>query len=540
MNKKCIFIFMIFIVMSGIINAQNDAIIDKSFFGMHLTDKLLLGEQLKNFIATVPADSDVITDLKNIPQQSAYPFIFGYETIPGEKEGEIYHRVKYKKDHEFLWQAYDERGKRWGAPNHGSKKDYLNRLIIPWPKTEYPAPDGFFNNTTDNDYPFSVWRLWDIGIYWPSIQPNSADDFNTELLDVAVEKARVHGLDLIVNLGTSPLWAASDPNDISPYGNGSPSPPKNDEVWIQFIRKMGNYFKDVLPPEYFENHNIYWEVWNEPDFPIKPKFYSGTKKRLAELTKIAYQTLKGIDADNYYILTPPITGYSALAGYLDSYFRHLSLLAEGDEYHFDYIGTHFYCWFKWHKPERIELLAEQIYRYLDNYGIPHKEIWDTECGVEHLAEKPKDIAMGYMCRMAVNQWYNNVTCMVPYTWHNVFIIDLLDIQVHEAKNTLMDGYTITVNPAGIAYLTTMEWLIGAKIVSLERKPLNIRVCTLEKEGQKQYLIWHCNDNTPDKKIAYTLAKEWTVSKMHDLSGTSSDLNGKSVVDIGVAPVLLTP
>src|SRR4030042_3686535 len=140
-----------------------------------------------------------------------------------------------------------------------------------------PIPDSLFGLHMHNvlkknkpwpTVPFKTWRLWDTGICWPEIQPNK-DQWNFTLIDKAIILAEENNIEIVINIGLSPKWAAARPNNKSGYGEElTASEPANIEDWKTYVRTLAERYKGKIK---------YWEIWNEPDLKL---FYTGSPKKM--------------------------------------------------------------------------------------------------------------------------------------------------------------------------------------------------------------------------------------------------------------------
>jgi hypothetical protein len=114
-------------------------------------------------------------------------------------------------------------------------------------------------------------------------------------LDRLIGAAAKHGLRAIINVTTTPKWAAADPNNHDYYR----LPPKNNAVFAQLWRQLalryghnGTYWQ--------EHRNVpklpvtQWQIWNEPTGPghWKPRPWAPSYTRLL---KASYQALHTTD-----------------------------------------------------------------------------------------------------------------------------------------------------------------------------------------------------------------------------------------------------
>ena len=356
--------------------------------------------------------------------------------------------------------------------------------------------------------PFKTWRLWDAGICWPEIQPKNDKEFNFAKIDQAVDLAQKHDVELVINIGLSPKWGALRPNDRSGYGeNLTASEPKDIDDWRNYIKTLAERYKGKIK---------YWEIWNEPDMLM---FYTGSVKKMVELTKEAYKILKAVDPDNK-IISPPVTGYLILLPWLDSF------LSAGGKNYIDIIGTHLYVWDKTDSPETLIARIQRIKEYATRNNISDKPVWDTECGFRMQIVTNNELQSGYIARLSVIQWYYGIERIIFYSWDNKVIIRMNDSEYNEENNV------------GIAFRETQNWLIGAEVIDLIHVGNNIWIAQLKRNNAEARMIWHSNDSAPESKIKYMIPKEWNfLTEMKKLSKEKSLIPDNRIVEIGVAPIL---
>ena len=92
---------------------------------------------------------------------------------------------------------------------------------------------------------FRIWRTWDSGITWATIQP-SRGVFNWVQMDADVAKARARNQVVLFTLGQTPRWASSAPNVESVYGPGLGSPPANNADWRTFVEALVRRYRGTI------------------------------------------------------------------------------------------------------------------------------------------------------------------------------------------------------------------------------------------------------------------------------------------------------
>jgi len=396
---------------------------------------------------------------------------------------------------------------------------FLLLFINIYPQSNEPIPADFFGLhqhkylKKDDPWavvPFKTWRLWDTGICWPTIQPEE-NKWDFKLVDKAVKASEKYGVELVINIGLCPKWAALNPNLKSGYGEEelTASPPKDIEIWKKYVKTLAERYKGKIR---------YWEIWNEPDHHY---FYKGTIEQMVELVKEAYIILKKTDPNNM-IISPCVTGYPALLSWLDKF------LSAGGKDYVDIIGTHFYIWFKGDMPEKVLKVIEIINSYKEKHGIMDKPIWDTECGFLMKKIENTEIHIAYIARLAVAHWAYGAKRLIYYSYDNKHIIQMID---KKYKNE---------NHVAKAFRITQDWLIGAILKKYKWYTKDRLIITnLERNGGKAVMIWHTIDNNPDYKIKYRIPDDQQFTSIRTLNGEVIKIPENKEIEVGVVPILLT-
>src|SRR5271166_5132615 len=109
-----------------------------------------------------------------------------------------------------------------------------------------PWPDAVVPNVQ-----FGAIRLWDSGVGWAEIN-TAASVYDFSHMDSWLSEAQANNVDVLYNLGRTPNWASSMPNDSSCNyatlggGNGQCWPPNDlnndgsgaDAIWISWVTSV--------------------------------------------------------------------------------------------------------------------------------------------------------------------------------------------------------------------------------------------------------------------------------------------------------------
>lgn len=284
-------------------------------------------------------------------------------------------------------------------------------------------------------------RLWDTGTRWDQVEtaPNSYD---WTALDAAVRNARKAGAkDILYVLGSTPSWAARDPNLKGLYGRGSTSLPRDPQDYVDFVRVVAKRYEGQITG---------YQIWNEAN---TRSFYEGDWTKLARLTRAAYDAIKKIDPE------ASVVGASStvIPGPLfqnESFFVRYAraLHKEGDPV--DAMAVHLYPVDTSTGPDARarSILAAQ--RVLNRVGID-KPLWDTEVnfgdqrpGLPRVVPSDKTSA-AYVARA----YLDSATLGVARTYWYGWDLNVLGVNLTEGSR---------ITPAGRAFLMVRDWLTGAR------------------------------------------------------------------------------
>ena len=187
--------------------------------------------------------------------------------------------------------------------------------------------DGEPFNYAFTDLGTATLRTWDVcHVSWAYLNPSSGV-YDFKFLDILLKDAKTAGMaDVFLQLGNTPSWISSNPNDTNcSVGNGYCDPPTDlnkdgsgtDLSWRLFVQNLALH---VTNPSYLQTHATprYWEIWNESErsdtllssYPCTPASmcaYRGTYAQMLRMVQDMKCILKGIPTD-------PITGLGKTCG----------------------------------------------------------------------------------------------------------------------------------------------------------------------------------------------------------------------------------
>jgi hypothetical protein len=371
-----------------------------------------------------------------------------------------------------------------------------------------PIPATFFGmhihraplTTPWPSVPFKAWRLWDTHTTWAQLEPEKGE-WDWRMLDRTVALADSHQVEVLYTMGRSPKWASSRPQEVGENPNAPPggmAEPKNLEDWRNYVRTVATRYKGRIKA---------YEIWNEPNLP---NFYSGTPEAMLNLAREAYSVLKQVDP-GITVVSPSAVGPTGLP-WLEKY------LALGGGNYADVIGYHFYV--RGQDPEVMLDFIRQVREIASKYGVAAKPLWNTESGwLQPYRIEPED-GPAYVARAYILNWAGGVSRFYWYAWDN-----------QGARVRMTESDEATATSTARAYAELQQWLIGARMESVERRG-GAWVCQLSRDGVASWIIWN-----PDRKTAFDLPGSFDADDVRKLSGVTAKFSGRRV-DIGPEPILL--
>lgn len=390
----------------------------------------------------------------------------------------------------------------------------LSRTIRP---PAGPIPRDYFGmhiHRADTSTPwpsarFGSWRLWDAAVSWSRLEP-SRGQWDFKRLDKYVAMAGLTGVNLLLPLGLSPAWASARPAERSAYQPGNAAEPLRIEDWRNYVRTVAERYKGRIR---------YYELWNEPNLQ---NFFSGSVEAMLELAREAYAVLKQVDPLNQLVAPATTEGGKHLA-WLDRY------LTLGGGQYMDVLSHHFYV--PRQSPESMLSLMDDVRSIMDEHGLAHKPLWNTETG--WWFDKPTatptftswkklkpDEAASYVSRALILGWAIGMRRFYWYSWEhgNMGLVEVGDY---------------TLNTGGKAYLRTQEWLEGAAMTNCTVRQ-GMWGCDLKRGGVEAMLVW----TEEGTQREWTIPKSSAFTHVQSLDGELHVLPDRSVM-IGPSPILLS-
>jgi len=352
---------------------------------------------------------------------------------------------------------------------------------------------------------FGTWRLWDSGVTWANLEPKSGV-YNWQTLDAFVALAHQQGTDVILELGQTPQWASSEPNQAGACGNGAAAPPTSNTLWTNYVTAVATRYKGRI---------AYYEVWNEVD---GQNYWTGTPAEMVQLTALAAKAIKATDP-NAKIIGPSISGAGpSQVAYLKS------MLQLGLGSSIDVIAAHFYVLGK--TPEAILPAVQAVQAAAAQYNLSAKPIFNTEFGwAAPTTFNNEDDQSGYLMRSLLVGWGAGLSRFMWYAWDNSNWVTL----------TMTEPDFKTETPPAKAYSTLEGWTQGKEVSRCAAgTPSTTWSCDItDLSGDHSRIYWSTSGDTQVKP-----SLSWKPTHQVDMYGDTSTYTGGSLT-ISAHPILIT-
>lgn len=318
------------------------------------------------------------------------------------------------------------------------------------------------------DLPLTSLRLWDAGVRWNEIETQRGQ-YDWRALDAAVENAEAAGAtDILYVLGSTPRWAARNPDLPGLYGPGTTSLPSDPEYYLDFVRAVVKRYQGRI--------NGY-QIWNEAN---TRSFYEGDWTALATLTKRTYDTVKLLDPSAQ-VIAASSTVIPGRSFQRESFFFRYARALRARGTPVDAMAVHLYPVDTTQGPDaRVQSIAA-AQRVLDRLGI-NRPLWDTE--VAYGDRRPglprivpdEQTAASYVGRTFIDAATLGIARTYWYGW---------DIGVLGIDMTSPAGPT----PAGRAFLTVRDWLTNARPAGCQDDGAVRRCQFTAADGSPFTIVW---------------------------------------------------
>jgi hypothetical protein len=396
--------------------------------------------------------------------------------------------------------------------------------VIPLPSVPFTVEPGLFGThikgLANGDQPVppraGAIRLWDSGVSWRRLEPTPGT-IDWDALESAVSQAEAIGASEILWVhGSVPAWAALDPEAPGLYGPGTSSAP-DEQAYLEILRKVATRFRGRITA---------YQVWNEANIKI---FYRGKPDYLAELTLKARDVLDEVDPDA--ILVGASTTVRRSGPVKAWYGKYAAALAERG-WPLDAMAVHLYPLADQGAGTRAAYIRV-IRSWLAERGWTGP-VWDTEVNYgdrrDFAPEKvlvPQGRAAAWVARTYIDSLALGIDRVSWYSWNDHILgIDQVDPQSGE------------ILPAGRAYLTVQDWLVGATWLGCSGELMDptgeagaVTTCDLTSaDGQPARILFSHGGAT-------SVAMPEGAAEVCQLDGSCAQPSGKAL-PVGTAPVLV--
>lgn len=356
-------------------------------------------------------------------------------------------------------------------------------------------------------------RLWDSGTGWRDLEP-ADNSYNWGPLDAALRNAKAMGVgDILYTVGNTPVWAASSTSSKGAlYGPGSNSHPKDNQLYIDFVRELLAHAKSIGVPI------TAVQIWNEANLP---DFYDGTPAKMAQLTKDAAPTIR---AGGAIVVAASTTVRSK--GPTKDWGKYYGKAMRAVGWPVDAVAGHFYPPAKEGPNTRVKYI-KVLKKYYKKWGAGSKQMWDTEMNYGDTRSYMKVkrqytgvTAATYVARTYIDSMRYGLARVYWYGW---------DIHILGTDLTTRPG-GVEKTAGGEAFLQVQQWMVGNTWQGCKVKG-KVTTCSLvTPSGKRQAIVY------ASKNVAYTLPAGTTAIK--NLAGGSTGATGGQKVTLTAQPILL--
>ncbi len=331
-----------------------------------------------------------------------------------------------------------------------------------------PASFGLNTPHSAATVPYGALRLWDTRTTWAHLQP-ARGVFDWARLDGYVARARAQRVPVLLVLGSTPAWAATQPTAPGAgwLARGSSSPPRSDADWVAYV--------DAVVARYRGRIAAY-QIWNEAQ---SPQFWKGTPGGLAHLTQLAAARVAALDPAATVVATPLQPRQSGWQAWSAAYLS--ALAARG--WPVDVFAVHSYQPDALATPDGRFDLLRQAQSVLRAAGAPRRPLWDTEVNYSSPAFAAHPVrgqaAADWTARTYLDSIRLGVARTYWYAWDDP--IDVLGV-------TMSPG-----GPSQRAFTTLQEWLAGSTfrgcVSPTPARGAVVTACTFTTGARRFLVVW---------------------------------------------------
>jgi len=432
---------------------------------------------------------------------------------------------------------------------------HINRPTTPWPSVPFGSLRMLGNLTT-----------------WFHLEGQGRGRYNWHNLDVWLDAARDHHVDVMYTFSRTPEWAARDPRSNCGPNRGEPdcSPPRDlaasaacegplkgatttDCFFKEFVTSLMDHVCTGKAPNK-SCQIVAYSCWNEPNLD---GFWVGTYAESARMCSDMVQVVKE-QCKDCVTLTPDISAATSgdtkangdsrsydewFKNFLSAY-KQYGNYPDAGAFHPYAARTHGLnpapfpetfegsgCPHGGRSPECPDTLLGKIATLrsiMEQGGMPGNPLWATEGGWGTNGEMPdSDAQAAYVARWLILQASAGVQRVYWYMW------DMGSSP--QAWGGLWDASSGTYK-AGVAYGQVYNWVVGATFTRPCSGDHDVWTCDLTRPGgYTARIVWNAS-RSYDTRATSSYKPDKGFTRLRDLNGEGSSVTG--TVAIGSKPVLL--
>jgi hypothetical protein len=331
---------------------------------------------------------------------------------------------------------------------------------------------GMHDHELSSALPYGAVRFWDDDTIWASLEP-APNVYRFGHLDARVATALARHAKITLVLGSTPAWAATDPNALSSawLPPGSSSPPRLMSDWVNYVRTVVTRYRGRIDS---------YQIWNEASLP---QFWHSTPYNLAQLTKAAYPVIKSVDRNAKVVSTPMLPRQPTWSTWSKAYLKALRKA----RWPVDVFAIHSYQRDKRSSPAGRVFSIKRMKRVLVAAHAPHRPMWDTEGNYTSNSYAKYKITGKRSAIWVARAYLDSLRLGVSRTyWY--------------AWNQPVGHLGITLGPdttAAQGYKAIEKWLVGRTFQGCRKKraPTGVKVttCSFTRGAKTSRVLWASAD-----------------------------------------------
>lgn len=380
---------------------------------------------------------------------------------------------------------------------------------------------------TRSDQEYAV--LNDMGVawilatfYWGSIEPQQGA-WNFSHYDAYVARAKQDGKKIIAVLAYDAPWIYSDEDKKKPAPHIRP---KDIPKYLDFVEAAVLRYRDTVDA---------WSVWNEPNVT---RFWKGSKREFAALTKAAIQKIREI-APEATILAGALSGLPTIPFISESYTGYIKALFESGAME-QASGFAFHPYST--NPQETATLYAKVAELVAPYGFQDK-IWVSEVGYPTHGLYPSRVSEEKQAAYVIK----TICALAAQGARVICWYELFDAYNRDHKRTAdSEHYFGLLYPdyepkqGAAAYSLMSRYISGmtyqAQALSRNAVPPSITSYYFEGEDNRATLILWKNSG----KQVLRLSLPGTGHVLHDPStGNTHILDAQTALAVGSTPSIIT-